>query len=64
MYINSEKELRNKYYRAVEALYRQNYSLREIVNSFPQVDERIILDITQDIFGKDMERKERRRKGL
>lgn len=58
---NSEREIRNRYYKAVEALYRRNYSLREIVDSFPQVDSRIILDITQLIDAKDKIRKERNR---
>lgn len=57
---NSEREIRNRYYKAVEALYRRNYSLQEIVDSFPQVDSRIILDITQLIDAKDKIRKERR----
>lgn len=58
---NSEREIRNRYYKAVEALYRRNYSLQEIVDSFPQVDSRIILDITQLIDAKDKIRKERNR---
>ena len=61
MKYNNRKEERDAIYRQIEAMYHKGYSNEEIIKHFPDLAKFEVLDIIQNIFGREQVKKERRK---